>query len=311
MGAHEGIRRLVTGIKHSAGFYDGKRIKKTKVNRFTRSKAGNVMWFTMLLVFGLFSILPLVYSVATSLKPLDELMIFPPRFLVQRPTIENYVALPTLLAKLRIPFSRYLFNSLFVSVVTTVLHVIVSAMASFVLAKSDLKGRNIFFWMIQFALLYNSYTLAVPQYLIFANLRMINTYWVYILPYVPSTMGVFLMKQFMEKCIPDSLLEAARIDGAGYFHTFCRIVMPMVKPAWLTLVLFAFRDMWAIQPQGTIFDEALKTLPYVMSQITSGGIARAGSAMAATVILMIPPIIVYLISQSNVIETMSSAGIKE
>ena len=282
-----------------------------QVKRFTRSRSGNAFWFVLLMIFGLFSILPLVYSVATSLKPLDELMLFPPRFFVRRVTFENYTALPSLLAKLYVPFSRYLFNSVFVSVATTFLHIIVAAMASFVLAKSDLKGRNVIFWVVQFALLYNVYTLSVPQYLIFANLGMIDTYLVYILPYIPSTMGVFLMKQFMEKSVPDSLLEAAKIDGAGYFYTFWRIVMPMVRPAWLTLALFAFRDMWAIQPQGTVFNESLKTLPYAMGQITAGGIARAGSAMAATVILMIPPIIVFLISQSNVIETMSSAGIKE
>lgn len=285
--------------------------KNRRVTRFTRSRAGNFFWFTLLLAFGLFSALPLVYSVVTSFKPLDELMIFPPRFFVRRPTMENYVALPMLISNLRVPLSRYIFNSVFVSAAATFLHVIVASMASFALSKSKIKGRNVIFWIVQFALLYNAYTLAVPQYLIFSNLRMINTYWVYILPFIPSTMGVFLMKQYMEKSIPDSVMEAAKIDGAGYYRIFWQLVMPMVKPAWMTLILFAFRDMWAIQPQGTIFSENLKTLPYVMSQITAGGIARAGSAMAATVILMIPPIAVYLISQSNITETMSSAGIKE
>ncbi|HBT64890.1 MAG TPA: hypothetical protein DEB10_09560 [Ruminococcaceae bacterium] len=119
------------------------------------------------------------------------------------------------------------------------------------------------------------------------------------------------MKQYMDDSIPESLLEAARIDGAGNFTIYRAIVMPMIKPAWLTMILFAFRDMWTVQPSGTIFSEELKTLPYVMSQVVNGGIARAGSAMAASVLLMIPPILVYLISQSNVMETMSSAGIKD
>lgn len=167
------------------------------------------------------------------------------------------------------------------------------------------------FLLVQFGLLYNAYTLAVPQYLIFSKLHMIDTYWVYIIPAIPSAMGAFLMKQYMDDSIPDALLEAGKIEGAGIFRIFWSIVMPIIKPAWMTLILFSFRDMWAIIPSGTIFSEELKTLPYVMSTITAGGLARAGSAMAATVILMIPPILVYMLSQRNVIETMSSAGIKD
>ena len=184
-------------------------------------------------------------------------------------------------------------------------------MAAFVLSKSKIKCKNVIFWIVQFALLYNAYTLSVPQYLIFSKLKLIDTYWIYILPSISSTMGVFLLKQYMDGSIPDTIIQAAKIDGSGYYRIFWSIIMPMIKPAWLTLSLFAFRDMWALQPQGTIFSEVLKTLPYVMSQITAGGIGRAGSAMAASVIMMIPPIIVYMISQSNVMETMNCAGIKE
>ena len=163
---------------------------------------------------------------------------------------------------------------------------------------------------MQYALLFTAYTLAVPQYLIFSKLGMIDTYSVYIFPHLATTMGVFLMKQYMEGYIPDSLIEAAGMDGAGNFRIFFQIVFPIVKPAWLTLTLFSFRDIWAAVPQGTIFSEQLKTLPMIMAQITAGGIARSGSAMAVTVIMMIPPILVYLVSQSNVVEAMSSAGIK-
>ena len=286
-------------------------MKASQYKRYTRSKAGNVVYFGFLLIIGFFMIVPMLYSVITSFKPLDELMIFPPRFLVRRPTLLNYEVLPTLLSNLNVPLSRYIFNSFFVSIITTIFHILISAMAAFVLSKTDLKGRNIIFWIVQFSLLYNAYTLAIPQYLIFTKLHMVNTYWVYILPYLPSALGVFLMKQYMDDSIPVALLEAAKIDGAGYFRVFWSIVMPIVKPAWLTLALFAFRDMWSMQPQGTIFNEELKTLPYVMAQIVNGGLARAGSAMAVTVLLMIPPIVVYLISQSNVMETMGSAGIKE
>lgn len=279
--------------------------------RYTRSRVGNAVYVTFLLLFGIFSVLPLIYCITTSFKPLDELMIFPPRFLVTRPTAQNYLALPGLLSNLRIPLSRYIFNSVFISLVTTVLYVFISTMAAFVLTKSHIKGKKLIFKSIQYALLFNAFTLAIPQYLIFSYLKMIDTYWVYVLPYLASTMGVFLMKQYMEGSVPDALLEAARIDGAGYFRTFWEIVFPMVKPCCMTLTLFAFRDVWSGVPGGTIFSEALKTLPAIMTQITAGGIARAGSAMAVTVIMMLPPILVYMISQSNVVEAMSSAGIKE
>lgn len=278
--------------------------------RFTRSRFGNVVYFVFLTAAGLFSVLPLIYAISTSFKPIDELLIFPPTFLVRRPTTVNYVTLPNLLSNLQVPLSRYLFNSLFVSIVTTVIYIIVSAMAAFALSKSKLKGRNVIFWIIQFALMFNAYTLSIPQYLIDSGLKLIDTYWVYILPQMAATLGVFLMKQYMEGYIPDALLEAAQIDGAGYFRIFWRIVMPIIRPAWLTVTLFFFRDVWATVPNGTIFSEQLKMLPQIVTQITAGGIARTGSAMAITVIMMIPPILVYLISQSNVVEAMSSAGIK-
>lgn len=286
-------------------------MKETKrYKRFTRSRAGNIFAFGGLLIMGLFTVLPLIYSLVTSVKPLEELMIFPPKFFVTRPTIQNYTELPNIISSLSVPLSRYVFNSLFVSVLTTFLHVVVASMAAFVIAKGKFRGLKTIFWIVQFSLLYNTYTLAVPQYLIFSKLGMIDTYWIYILPYLPSTMGVFLIKQYMDGSVPNALIEAAYIDGANDLQIFWSIVMPISKPAWLTLCLFAFRDLWSMQPSGTIFTEELKMLPNVMSTIISGGIARSGSAMAATVLLMIPPIIVYLISQSNVMETMSSAGIK-
>lgn len=285
--------------------------KEKQYKRYTRSKAGNFFYVLFLVAFGAFSVLPLIYCVVTSFKPLDELLVFPPKFFVLRPTVSNYLALPGLLSNLRVPLSRYIFNSLFVSVVSTFLYVVVATLAAFALCKSKIKGRKVFFIVIQFALLFNTYTLSIPQYLIFSWLKMVDTYWVMILPYIASTMGVFLMKQYMEGAIPDALLEAARVDGAGPYRIFFQIALPIVKPCWLTLTLFGFRDIWAAVPNGTVFNETLKTLPTIMSQITAGGIARSGSAMAVTVIMMIPPIAVYMISQSNVIESMSSAGIKE
>ena len=284
---------------------------RVQYRRYTRSRAGNFFYFFFLTLFGLFSVLPMIYTFATSLKPLEEILIFPPRFFVTRPTLQNYAALPKLLANLNVPLSRYVFNSLFVSVVTTVVHILIASMTAFVLSKLKFKGCKTIFLLVQFALLYNAYTLAIPQYVIFSKLHMIDTYWVYILPYLPSTLGVFLMKQFIDDSVPDALLEAGRIDGAGFFRIYRQIALPIIRPAWLTLALFAFRDLWSMQPGGTIFSEELKMLPTVMTNISAGGIARSGSAMAATVIMLIPPIAMYMITQGSVMQTMGSAGIKE
>lgn len=284
--------------------------RRDQYKRYTRTRGGNAIYTIILLLFGAFSILPMIYCIITSFKPLDELLIFPPKFYVVNPTVESYTTLPSLLDNLAVPLSRYAFNSVFISVVTTFLHVIVASMAAYVLAKTDIKGKKVIFALVQFSLLYNAYTLEVPRYLIYSAFRMIDTYWIYILPAIPSSMGVFLMKQFMDTNVPDALIEAARIDGAGTVRTFWQIAMPIVKPAWLTLTLFSFRDLWAIQPAGTIFSEQLKTLPFAASTVAGGGITRQGCAMAITVIMMIPPILVYLVSQSSVTQTMSSSGIK-
>jgi len=190
------------------------------------------------------------------------------------------------------------------------LSIIAGSLAAFTFSKSRVKGRKKLYGLVQMMMLYNTVTLGVPQYLIFSKLNMIDTYWVYILPAIPSTVGCFLMKQFMDASVNNSLLEAARIDGAGVLGMYWKIVMPIIKPALMTVMLFTFQIMWSTQSLGTIFSEEFKTLPTVMSSVSLGGIARAGSSMAITVLLMIPPIVVFLFTQSNVMETMSSSGIK-
>lgn len=284
--------------------------KRAEYKRYTHSRLGNFTYFFFLILAGVFSMLPFIYCICTAFKPLDELLVFPPRFFVHRPTVENFVILPTLIEKLRVPLSRYIFNTTFITFAGTALHIIVASMAAYVLAKTDIKFKKAIFAVVQLSLLYNAYTLEVPRYLIYSNMKIIDTLWVYILPAIPSTTGVFLIKQYMDSSVPDSLLEAARIDGAGPVSIYFKIVMPITKPAWMTLMLLSFQSLWSAMPSGTVFSEKLKTLPYVLSSITAGGIARAGSAMAATVLMIIPPIIILVISQTNVVETMGSAGMK-
>lgn len=295
-------------IKNKFNLFD--RSSKSQIKRFTRSKAGTFFYLLFIILAGSFTFLPLIYCVCTSFKPLDELLIFPPRFFVHRPTLQNYQLLPELLSNLTVPLTRYIFNTLFVCAVGTVLNVFTASLCAFSLSKSNLKINKTLFLIIQFSLMFSAYTLSIPRYLIHSELNIINTYWVYILPSIPSATSVFLMKQYIDSYIADALLEAAEIDGASFFRTYWQIGLPTIKPVLLTVVLFAFRDMWAIAPSSEVFAEEIKTLQMIVPQLTAGGIARSGSSMAMTVILMIPPIIVYLFTQSNVMETMNSAGIK-
>ena len=280
-----------------------------RLRRGGRSRVGNAALFVVMIALSVLMIAPLVYSVINSFKPLDELFAYPPRFFVVRPTMENYSMLFKLVANMRVPFSRYLFNSAFITALTTVASVVIASMAAYPLAKYKLRLGWLFDRVV-LTLLFNGTVLALPQYVIMARLHLINTMLVYIIPNLAAPLGLFLMKQFMER-IPMPLIESARIDGATQFQIFFRIVMPQVKPAWMTLTLFTFQSVWAQQPLNMVFDENLKLLNMAFTNVIAAGISRMGPSMASAVVLMLPLIVVFLVTQSNVIETMSASGIKE
>ncbi len=286
----------------------GRRGHRKKANR---SLAGTVVVFFLLVLFGILMAVPLYYAIVSSLKPFEEIFVFPPKFYVVNPTLDNFTDLFLIFANSTVPFSRYVFNSFFVSVVCTVAHIILASMAAYPLAKNDFRGKNTIFSIVLLALLFVPQVTFLPQYIIMAKLGWINTYLALICPFIGSSLGLFLMKQFMEG-IPGSLIEAARIDGAGEFGIFWWIVMPNVKPAWLTLTIFTFQAAWNSSGQTFIFNEELKLLPIAVSQVVaSNSIARMGVGMASTVFLMVPPIVLFILSQSRVIQTMAHAGIKE
>lgn len=287
------------------GIHKGRRSK-----RVSRSTGGNILVFLMLILLGGFMILPVVYTLVQAFKPMEELFIFPPRFTVSNPTVKNFKLIWSLIDNLWVPFSRYLFNSIFVSALGTAGNVIIASMAAYPLAKNEFPGKKILFKIVTVALLFSGGVLGLAQYIIMAKLHMINTYWALILPSVATPMGLFLMKQFMEG-ISTSLLEAARIDGMNEFQIYWSIVMPNVKPAWLTMIIFAFQGMWAMTGGNFIYTENLKLLPTALAQIQSGGIARAGVSAAANLLMFIPPVLMFLITQSSIMETMAHAGIKE
>lgn len=287
--------------------YHKKLIKRRKPNR---SIAGDFFLYLFLVLVAVVMAFPIVYAVSNALKPLDELFKFPPKILAQNPTMDNFSDLFVTMGKSWVSFSRYLFNTVFITFVGTFGHLIVASMGAFVLAKYDFPGNRTFFKLVTVAMMFTGYVTQIPNYLILNKLGWIDTYWSIIIPAFASPMGLFLMKQFMEG-LPTSLIEAAQIDGASVWKVFTGIVMPNVKPAWMTLIIFSVQGLWNNKASTFIYSEEKKTLVYAMQQIQSGGIARTGQGAAVLVVLMVVPIAIFIFSESQILETMASSGLKD
>ena len=279
-------------------------------SRLNRSVAGNSLLFTLMGIFGLLMALPLVMIVNNALKPLDELFPYPPKLFVRNPTLDNFVDPFVALNSSWVPFSRYLLNTVIITVGGTGGHVILASLAAYPLSKHDFRGKKMLFDMVVLSMMFSWTVTQIPNYMIISWLGINNTYLALILPACSYGMGLYLMKQFMDQ-IPNSLLESARLDGASEFRVFLTIVMPNVKPAWLTLAIFQFQQMWGNTGAMFLRDEELKPLQYSLQQIAAGGTARAGASAAVTLIIAAIPIIFFLICQSNVLETMTTSGMKE
>jgi len=278
--------------------------------KLNRSGAGNFAGILFLLIIACFMVLPLVYAVGNSFKPMDELFKFPPTILPQRWVTTNYTDLFVLMSNSWVPFSRYFFNTLFITAVGTFGQIVFCSMCAYPLSLYNFPGKKFISSMIVTALMFNGTVLWIPLFMIKAKLGMIDTYWAIIIPTFGNSMGMYLMQQFMSQ-IPKSLIEAARIDGASSFKIFWSIVLPQVKSAWLTLMIFSVQSLWNLGASVFIMSEDKKTLPYALQQIVSTGIARQGVSNAVSVIMMSVPIIMFIISQSNIIETMATSGMKD
>ena len=276
-----------------------------------RSVGGDTGIFVFLAIMGVFMFLPMYYTVIQSFKPLDELWMFPPRFYVSKPTGKNFSDLFSLLNTSWVPFSRYIFNTVFITAAGTFGNLFFSSIAAYALAKIPFPGRKGIFWLMQKSLMFTSTVTAIANFLTLSAIGLMDNPFAIIIPAWGSTMGLYLMKQFMDSSISDDVLESARLDGCSELRTFWQIAMPMVKPAWLTLIIYSFQGLWQTGSSPYIYSEQFKTLNYAITQITAGGVARAGAAAAGTVIMMIVPILVFVITQSNIIETMASSGMKD
>jgi ABC-type glycerol-3-phosphate transport system permease component len=286
--------------------------------RVSRSTAGNVAVVIFLSGIALFMVIPLVYQLNQAFKPLDEFFLFPPRLFVRNPTLNNFRDLFALLANSWVPFSRYLFNSVFMVVVGTGGHVLIASLAAYPLAKHTFPGSRLLFAVIVLSLMFAREVTQVPNFIIMTRLGLIDTYWAMLIPALIFPLGLFLMKQFMEG-VPISMLESARMDGATEMQVWWKIVMPLVKPAWLTLFLFNFQYVWGeVQTLNPyVLSEEIKGLPLIMVQLARQQVGAAriaaleGIIAAVYAILLIVPVLIFLITQSSIIETMSSSGLKE
>lgn len=281
--------------------------------KLNRSFGGNILVFIFLAVSAVFMVLPAVYTITTAFKPISEIFIFPPHFFAHRPTLQNFTQITLFLNDFWVPVSKYAFNTVFICAVATFGHFLLTGLAAYPLARLDFHGKKFISEVVKVSLLFSITAMLIPRYIVMSKLNMINTYWALILPEVQSALGLYLMQNFMMQ-VPESMIEAARIDGAGELRIYSRIVMPNIKPAWLTVMIFSFQTVWnstgVTQTTTMIYDEKLKMLVSLLPQVLSAGTARAGAGAALSLLLIIPPFLLFIICQTRIIETMSTSGMK-
>ncbi len=286
---------------------------KSSARQASRSLGGNIFLGLVLGVLGFAFFFPVLYMFNQSLKPLNEMYMFPPKLFVQNPTFDNFRDLMRILGNTLVPFSRYLFNSLFVVAVGSAGHILTASFCAYPLAKYKFPGSKFISSLIVYSLMFNTTVTMVPNFITVSNLGLIDTYGAIIFPTFASTLGLYLMQNFMEQ-LPDSLIEAARIDGATQFQIHTQIILPLVKPSAVTAFILIFQNLWMNTGDKYIYTENLKSVAYMIGQLASGsnvGVARAGVLAAASVLVFMIPVTVFLLQQGNVVSTMATSGMKD
>lgn len=284
---------------------------KINPSRFHKSQ---LKFYAVLLPMALFIALPILFIVSHAFKPENELYAYPPRFFVRVPTLENFRELVNLASASGIPFSRYLFNSIVVTVFGVFLSVLVTSLAAYALSKLKFKGKKLLFEINTIALMFVPIAVTIPRYLIVANLGMIDSYWVLILPLIAMPVGLFLVKQFVDQT-PNELIESAKIDGASEMQIFLKIIVPIIAPAIATVGILSFQLLWNDTLGSSLYinDERMKTLAFYFSTLasrTGNTVAGQGVMAAASLITFVPNIVIFIFLQSKVMNTMAHSGIK-
>lgn len=286
----------------------------TKINPTSFNKS-QIRFYLILIPLAIFMILPVLYIVNQAFKPLDELFLFPPRFFAQNPTFDNFNTLFRISTSTGVPLTRYLFNTLAITLVLMILVVWISVTTGYAFSKKQFRGKKMLFSINQTALMFVRTAVIIPTYFVIVKVGLNNNPLVHILPYIAVPVNIFLMKQFIDQ-VPDPIIEAARIDGAGDFYIIFKIIMPLTKNAIATVSILTFQTAWAAVESSTLYiqDETLKSFGFYLNalalQNTGSAVAGTGIAAAAGLILFIPNLVIFIIMQSRVMNTMAHAGIK-
>ena len=277
---------------------------------------GQIKFYVVLLPLVVFMILPILFIFSHALKPPDELFAYPPRFFVTNPTFKNFTDLFSRMSSSGIPVSRYLFNSILITIVTVVVSIVVSTTAAYALSKKRFKLKKVLFAINTVALMFVPIAVTIPRFLIIERLTLMDTFWVHILPVLALPVGLFLIKQFIDG-IPDEVVEAAQIDGASDVWIYWQIILPMIKPAIATIAILTFQATWNNADTSTLYvtSESLKTFAFYLTTLTTttagaNAVAGQGMAAAATLIMFLPNLIIFIFLQSQVMNTMSHSGLK-
>jgi multiple sugar transport system permease protein len=257
-------------------------------------------------------ILPVVYLINQAFKPLGELYAFPPTIFVRKPTLKNFEHLFMLSGITGVPMSRYLVNSVVISVLTIILNLIITISAAYVFSKKKFRIKNMLFNINQMALMFVATAVAVPRYIVIVNTGLIDTWLAHILPMLAMPVGLFLVKQFVDQ-IPDALIEAAVMDGAKDFRIIQKVIIPLTKPALATTVVLTFQAVWQATEASNNFisNDTMRTLAFYLNSLaTNNTVAAAGITAAASVILFVPNLVIFIVMQSKVMNTMTHSGIK-
>lgn len=267
----------------------------------------------IILPLALFMLLPIIFIFCHAFKPMDELFAYPPKFFVQRPTLDNFSALMKASSESGIPLSRYMFNSLIITSVTVVCSILLSTSAGFALSKLKFGAKNKILEINNLALMFVPVAVMIPRYLTINALGLIDTYWAHILPLIAIPVSLFLVKQFIDQ-VPDALIEAAYIDGANDFYVYRKIILPMIKPAIATSAILAFQQAWVSVESSNLYinNESLKSLAFYMNTLTlaNNTVAGQGIAAAAALIMFVPNLVLFIILQNSIMNTMAHSGLK-
>lgn len=295
------------------------RVKRRKKGNFQGSRInprffsfGQVKFYLILIPLAMFMILPVIMILNRAFMPLGELFAFPPHIWVHNPTLNNFKSLFALSSTTGVPLLRYLLNSVIVTVLTMLLNLVITILGAYTFSKKNFKGKAALFEINQLALMFVPTAVAISRYMVIVELKLTDTWLVHVLPLAAMPVGLFLVKQFTDQ-IPDALIEAAVMDGAREMTIIRKIIVPLIRPALATSIVLTFQQVWmAVEASNNyVNDDSMRTLAYYLNSLsTNNTVAAAGMTAAASVILFVPNLIIFICMQSQVMNTMSHSGIK-